>query len=93
MITVVSNIFVVTLVTDFTMVSFVTKVSGVPITTIIAVATMVNSVYWLLWLRERTKSVRILPVCLLFAVYPRRNSYTWHVGLITFVVLTYSFTG
>jgi hypothetical protein len=52
-----TNIFVVTLVTDFTMVSFVTRVFSVPISTIIAVATIVTSVYWLLWLRERTYSV------------------------------------
>jgi len=52
MTTAVTNIFVVTVVTKVTMVSFVTKVSGVPIPTIVAVATMVASVYWLLWLRE-----------------------------------------
>jgi hypothetical protein len=45
MTTVVINIFVVTLATNVTMFSFVTKVSGVPISTIVAVATMVTSVY------------------------------------------------
>ena len=49
---VVINIFVVTWVTNVTMISFVTKVSGDPISTIVAVATMVTIVYWLLWLRE-----------------------------------------
>jgi hypothetical protein len=57
MITVVTNIFVVTLVTNVTIVSFATKVSNVPKSTIIAVATMVTSVCWLLWLRERIYSV------------------------------------
>jgi hypothetical protein len=57
MISELTNIFVVTLFTDFTMVNFVTRVFSIPISTIIAVAIIVTSVYWLLWLRERTYSV------------------------------------
>jgi hypothetical protein len=78
------------------MVSFVTKVSSVPKSTIVIVATMVTSVYWLLWLRENTCCVsrkNISRLVTLRRLPSKKNSGTWHVRLMTPVVLTYFFTG
>jgi hypothetical protein len=80
------------------MVSFVTKVSSVPKSTIVVVATMVTSVYVFGCYGYAKAPVGvsrkdISRLVTLRRLSSKKNSGIWHVGLITLVVLSYFFTG